>query len=308
MRLAFADLRGWAEDDHAAALAAFLVTADLYQTGWNGADAADAGDARRFFEALFLPVLVGNPPALFTGYYEPEIAGALQPGAGFDHPLYTIPKDLPSDGPWYSRAEIERQGILAGYELVWLADPVDAFFAQVQGSARIRLRDGRVLRFGHSAKNGHAYRSIGAELVRRGDIAPEAMSAQTIRSWLADHPERLTETLWHNPSFVFFHRLDLPDEAGPLGAMGRPVTAMRSLAVDPDQMALGAPVWIEADGEVPIHRLMIAQDTGSAIKGPQRGDIYFGTGPEAGERAGRMKASGRMIALVPRSAAEGIGA
>lgn len=299
-RLAFSRLAGWAEDNHAAALAAYEVTADLLGPDW---PRPEGDDARASFERHFCPVLTGSPPALLTGYYEPEVAGADAPRGAFRHPLYALPDDLPSDRPWHSRAEIEAGNLLAGCELVWLDSAVEAFFAQVQGSVRVRLADGRVGRFGFAGRNGHDYRSIGAELIRRGEIDEAEMSAGAIRDWCERHPEAAPELLRLNPSFVFFRALDLPEGSGPLGCMGRPVTEGRSIAVDPEHIPLGAPVWVEARG---ADRLMIAQDKGSAIKGAQRGDIFCGSGFDAGERAGKMRISGRLVTFLPLTLAEGI--
>lgn len=295
-RLAFSRLAGWAADDHAAALAAYAVTVDLLGPDW---PRPEGGDARAFFERNFRLVLNGTPPAVLTGYYEPEVAGAAAPAGVFRHPLYALPPDLP--GP--NRAEIEAGNLLAGHELVWLDSPVEAFLAQVQGSVRVRVADGRVRRFGFAGKNGREYRSIGAELIRRGEVAAEEMSVGAIRDWCARHPGEVAELLRHNPSFVFFRALDLPEDSGPLGCMGRPVTAGRSLAVDPKHVPLGAPVWVEGDTSA---ALMIAQDTGSAIKGAQRGDLFCGSGAEAGERAGKMRFSGRLVTFLPVALAEGI--
>lgn len=160
--------------------------------------------------------------------------------------------------------------------------------------------EGGSLRVGYGGKNGHPYRSVGKELVRRGIFKAHQVSAQTIRRWVRQNPASGLELLWHNPSYVFFREITrLAPDKGPLGAMNRSVTEGRSLAVDPDFVPLGAPVWLEKDGKSPIRRLMVAQDTGSAIKGPQRGDIYFGSGSEAGQLAGRIRDPGRMIVLLP---------
>ncbi|MCW3781501.1 murein transglycosylase A [Defluviimonas salinarum] len=297
--LDFSGLPGWAADDHAAALAAYAVTADLLGADW---PTPASGDARTFFEASFTPVEIGAPPGLLTGYYEPEIEGRARRGEGFDHPLYAPPADLPANQPWFNRAEIEAGNLLAGRELVWLADPVEAFLAQVQGSVRVRFEDGSVRRFGFAAKNGQPYRSIGQELTRRGAGGPDdGITADGIRAWCRAHPDETPALLRHNPSFVFFRELDLPPDSGPIGAMGRPVTALRSLAVDPEHIPLGAPVWVEGGD---FATLMVAQDTGSAIKGAQRGDIFCGTGIEAGHRAGDMRISGRLVTLLPRKMAE----
>ena len=202
----------------------------------------------------------------------------------------------------FTREEIETTGVLSerGLEIVWLTDLVDKFFLQVQGSGRINLADGGSIRVGYGSKNGHPYRSVGKELVRRGFFEPHQVSAQTIRRWVSRNPVRGPELLWHNPSYVFFREVSqVPVEKGPLGAMNRSVTAGRTLAVDPDFVPLGAPVWVEKNGAAPFRRLMVAQDTGSAIKGAQRGDIFYGSGKEAGKVAGRTRDPGRMVVLLP---------
>ena len=303
--LRFTDLDGWEADDHSAALAVFRETCDL-MTAPDWAPlcrlAAEVTDARAFFEMFFQPVLTGTPPALFTGYYEPELQGSTVRTPRFAWPVYARPPEFDGKGIWHSREDIERRGLLRGrgLELAWLEDPVEVFFLQVQGSGRIRLQDGRVIRLGFAAKNNHPYRSIGAELVRRGAMDLHAVSAQGIKAWVRRNPAEGARLLRHNPSFVFFRKLaDLSPEHGPIGAMGRSVTATRSLAVDPDFVPLGAPVWVEKDGAAPLRRLMVAQDTGTAIKGAQRADIFYGSGAAAGEAAGRIKDSGRMIVLLP---------
>lgn len=306
--LHFEELDGWQDDDQRAALAAFLVTCDKFDDpAWAPLCklARDAGDsaesARAYFELFYRPVLIGTPPALFTGYYEPELDGSLHQTARFRVPLYAKPPELQDGMVYYSRSDIEA-GVLRGrgLEIAWLEDPVDAFFLQVQGSGRIRLPDGRVMRLGYGGKNGHAYRSVGQELVRRGTYTPDQVSAQTIRGWVKQNPGPGNNLLDHNPSYVFFRRLgDLPAHKGPIGAMGRSLTDLRSVAIDPRYNPLGAPVWIEKDGRNPLRRLMVAQDTGGAIKGAQRADIYFGTGDEAGDAAGTVKDGGRMLVLLP---------
>ncbi|MGG7645338.1 murein transglycosylase A [Rhodovulum sp. YNF3179] len=303
--LDFAALDGWAEDDHPAALKVFRETCpDMEAPEWGPicALAADAADARTFFELFFQPVVVSpRSEALFTGYYEPELNGALVPDDRYRYPIHARPADLPNGERWYTRAEIA-EGVLAGQglEIAWLDDPVDAFFLHVQGSGRIRLPDGRVIRVGYAAKNGHEYRSVGQELVRRGVYASHQVSAQVIRNWVRRNPAQGRALLNHNPSYVFFRKLDnVAADRGPLGAMNRPLTALRSLAVDPAHTPLGAPVWIEKDGVQPLRRLMVAQDTGSAIKGPQRADIFYGTGDAAGREAGRVRDPGRLVVLLP---------
>lgn len=304
--LAFEELAGWAEDDHAAALAAFLETCpDLEAAEWGPvcALASRVPAARAFFELLFRPVLIGGEsPALFTGYFEPELDGDRRPSPRFRFPLYSAPKELTAGQLWHSRAEIETAGLLdgQGLEIAWVDDPVELFFLQIQGSGRIRLPDGNVIRVGYGGANGHPYRSVGAELVRRGVFAQHEVSAATIRHWVRANPAEGAELLRTNPSYVFFREIGaMPAHRGPLGAMNRSVTPMRSVAVDPAFTPLGAPVWIEKRGHAPLNRLMIAQDTGGAIKGPQRADIYFGTGDEAGRQAGEVKDPGRMVVLLP---------
>ncbi|SEN25059.1 murein transglycosylase A [Palleronia pelagia] len=303
--LRFDDLNGWAQDDHGAALDVFLNTCgDMRDLDWLALCrvAADQTDARRFFEIFFRPVLIEDgEPMLFTGYYEPELRGSRYRGGPYQYPLYRVP-DEAREGLWLSRAEIEEGDLLAGrgLEIAWIDDPVDVFFLQIQGSGRVRLDDGTALRVGYGGKNGHDYRSIGMELVRRGEYEPHQVSAQVIRSWVRRNGEEGRRLLHHNPSYVFFREVtEVPANRGPLGAMNRSITDLRSIAVDPAYVPLGAPVWIEKGGKDPLKRLTIAQDTGSQIKGAQRADIFFGTGEKAGLRAGRVKDTGRMIVLLP---------
>ncbi|MBC7146305.1 MAG: MltA domain-containing protein [Thioclava marina] len=293
--LAFSDIPGWDRDDHAAAWAAFCVTADL-----SGLAPVATDDAKAAFEALFEPVeIAAEGTAHFTGYYEPELQGAREKSARFAYPLYAKPGGIDPYKPWFTRADIVEGDLLAGLELVWLDSPIEAFLAQVQGSVRIRFEDGGSLRLGYDGKNGHPYRSIGKELVARGVAPVEEMTPDRIRQWGHESPGEVQALLNHNPSFVFFRVLDLPEESGPLGATGRPVSAGRSLAVDPDVVALGSPVWIDCPGFG--QRLMVAQDIGSAIKGAGRGDIFTGSGPQAGRIAGAINTKGRMIALRRRA-------
>ncbi|OWJ76857.1 murein transglycosylase [Haematobacter genomosp. 1] len=277
-------LPGWNDDDHEAALAAFLVTS-----------AAGHGPARRYWEQGFRAVeLAGD--WMFTGYYEPELPARSQPDARFRYPVHRLPEGLSAGKPWFSRAEIAAGDLLRGQEIAWLDDPLEAFLLQVQGSGRLVLENGRVLRLGYGGRNGHPYVSIGRQLVLRGEIPLEAMSTEAIRDWARRNPDRLSDLLNTNPSYVFFRLLDLPPATGPLGAMERPLTAGRSLAVDPSVVPLGAAVWVRVEE---VARLMVAQDTGSAIKGP-RGDIFFGSGAEAGRRAGRLRHPGQAFLLLPR--------
>ena len=302
----FDDLADWADDDHAAALTTFTDTcADLKDPEWDAicAFAKTAPDARAFFEAFFQPVLIEDgEPMLFTGYFEPELRGARSQEGPYQYPIYKLPPDHVTGQPYLTRKQIEENRHLAGkgLELAWLADPVDLFFLQVQGSGRIRLPDGDGMRVGYGGKNGREYSSVGKELVRRGTHASHQVSAQVIRNWVRDNPNDGRELLWVNESYVFFREVsEIPADKGPLGAMNRSITTGRSIAVDPKFTALGTPVWIEKEGAAPMHRLMVAQDTGSAIKGAQRADIFYGTGDASGRAAGRIKDGGRMIRLLP---------
>lgn len=303
--LDFSDLDGWQDDDHAAALDVFVNTCpDMRDSEWLRLCAVaqqNPPNPRTFFELFFRPVLIGgDEPALFTGYFEPELQGSRIRTERYRYPVYRMPPDV--EEPWHTRREIEQNGVLEGQglEIAWVDDPVELFFLQIQGSGRIRLPDGGVIRVGYAGRNGHQYRSIGQELIRRGIYEPHQVSAQVIQAWVHRNPEEGQELLYHNPSYVFFREIRTrnPDD-GPLGAMNRSITPMRSIAVDPEFTPLGAPVWIEKGGENPLRRLMIAQDTGSAIQGPQRADVFYGFGDAAGLEAGRIRDPGRMIVLMP---------
>jgi len=303
--LSFSDLNGWHDDDHAAAFSVFRSTcADMPGENWQTLCAiADTDpDPRTFFELFFRPVLIGgDAPALFTGYFEPELDGSLRRTPRFRYPLYRTPPEA-NGGIWRSRREIEEGGLLEGrgLEIAWVDDPVELFFLQIQGSGRVRLPDGRMIRVGYGGRNGHPYRSIGQELVRRGVYQPHQVSAQVIRNWVRRNPAAGRELLYHNPSYVFFREVEISDPGlGPLGAMNRSITPLRTIAVDPAFTPLGAPVWIEKEGAGPMRRLMIAQDTGGAIRGAQRADIFYGFGDVAGEAAGEIRDPGRMMVLLP---------
>ncbi len=302
--LRFADLKDWETDDHDKALAVFLNTCgDMRDPDWRAlcALAKDQPEAKSFFELFFRPVLIQNDSrSLFTGYFEPELNGSLKPSSRYRYPLYREPQESKVSNPWYTRREIETGDFMQGYEIAWVDDPVELFFLQIQGSGRIKLPNGNMIRVGYGGSNGHEYRSIGVELVRRGVYKAHQVSAQVIKNWVNRNPLDGQELLYHNPSYVFFRRIDdIPPESGPKGAMNRSITTMRTIAVDPAYTTLGSPVWIEKEGANPINRLMIAQDTGSAIKGPQRADIFFGTGDRAGREAGKLRDPGRMVVLVP---------
>ncbi len=304
--LSFDDLDGWENDDHAAALSAFRETCtDLKKLDWPSicALATSRPDPRTFFELLFRPVLIQDgEPALFTGYFEPELSGSHQQSYKYRYPIYSMPPELTEGQVWHSREAIENQRILSGrgLEIAWVDNPVDVFFLQIQGSGRIRLENGSIIRVGFGGSNGHIYRSVGKELVRRGTYKPHQVSARVIRNWVLRNPAKGAALLQVNPSYVFFRKLnDLALDKGPLGAMNRSITPHRTVAVDPKFVPLGAPVWVEKGGRSGFRRLMIAQDTGSAIKGAQRADIFYGTGDEAGRAAGNIRDPGRMIVLLP---------
>ena len=304
--LSYDDLDGWAQDDHSAALTVFQDTCrDMRDPDWKAlcAYATQQPDARAFFELLFRPVLIedGND-ALFTGYFEPELDGSRVQTGRYRYPVYAMPPEAKRSRPWLTRRDILSTGVMdgRGLEIAWVDDSVELFFLQIQGSGRIRLPDGSFIRVGYSGANGHLYRSLGAELVRRNVYQPHQVSAQVIKNWVRRNPVDGRELLLHNNSYVFFRNVDqVPANKGPLGAMNRSITTMRSVAVDPKFVPLGAPVWIEKDGKKPLRRLMTAQDTGSAIKGAQRADVFFGTGDKAGRAAGRLRDPGRMMVLMP---------
>jgi membrane-bound lytic murein transglycosylase A len=304
--LEFDQLDGWEEDDHAAALEVFLNTCgDLDEPDWRSlCSLAHASPApRQFFELFFRPVLMDDgQDALFTGYFEPELRGDLYQSPRYRYPIYAMPPEALQTNPWLTRREILDTDVMRGrgLEIAWVDDPVELFFLQIQGSGRVRLPDGRYIRVGYRGANGHPYRSIGVELVRRGVYEGHQVSAEVIKNWVRRNPKDGQELLYHNPSYVFFREVSkVPADKGPLGAMNRSVTTLRTVAVDPAFVPLGAPVWIEKDGRRPMRRLMVAQDTGSAIKGAQRADIFFGTGAKAGRAAGKLKDPGRMIVLLP---------
>ncbi len=304
--LEYADLSGWESDNHQSALTVFQNTCrDMDDPDWTALCrvAFEAGDAKEFFELFFRPVLIrdGNS-GLFTGYFEPELDGSRTRYGPYQYPVYQMPPEARANRPWMTRRQILTSGVMEnrGLEIAWVDDPVELFFLQIQGSGRIRLPDGSFLRVGYGGANGHDYRSIGQELVRRGTYNAHQVSAQVIKNWVRRNPVEGQELLYHNGSYVFFREVsEVPADRGPLGAMNRSITAMRSIAVDPAFIPLGAPVWIEKQGRSPMERLMIAQDTGSAIKGAQRADIFIGTGEDAGRIAGRIKDSGRVVVLLP---------
>jgi membrane-bound lytic murein transglycosylase A len=342
----YADLPGWTADRQAEALPALrrscaqldklpddrpVGPAALAAAGragdWRPACRAlaeihtDDATARAYFERWFRPVQVtaiDGGDGLFTAYYEPELRGARRPGGRYTVPLYGRPADLvvrPDNSvgrmaggrfePYPSRAEIDAGAVQPPPPvLLWLDDPVDAYVLQVQGSGRVQLAEGGSTRVGVAATNGRPYVSIGRLLVQRGQLTVEGASMQSIRAWLRANPAAGRALINENPRYVFFRETGA---AGAVGAQGVPLTAGRSLAVDPAFVPLGAPVWLDTawpgrPGQ-PLRRLMVAQDTGGAIKGAVRGDVFWGTGEAALAEAGRMHQAGRYYVLVPREAA-----
>jgi len=284
---------------------------------WRALCAARPTDLVRFFRTGFEPVEVGDGAAFATGYYEPEISGCRTPQPGCEVPVYRKPPDLLEANratgelsrgrldeagnyvPYHDRAAIE-DGALAGrgLELAWVADPVDLFFVQVQGSGRLRLPDGNVMRIGYAGQNGRGYVAIGRLLRERG-ILQLPISMQRIREWIAANPEAGRALMRENPSYVFFQELAGP---GPLGALGRPVTPRATVAADPNFVPLGAPVLLMGMDNPQANGLWVAQDTGGAIRGPNRFDTFWGAGAEAATIAGSMASRGRAYLLLPRGA------
>jgi len=282
---------------------------------WRELCAARPADFARFFRTRFEPVEIGAGAAFATGYYEPEIRGCRTPQPGCEVPIYRKPPDLldanPATGargrgrldeagnyvPYHDRAAIE-EGALAGrgLELAWAADPVDLFFLQIQGSGRLLLADGSVIRIGYAGQNGREYVAIGRLLRERG-LLPAPVGMQRIRDWIAANPEAGRALMRENPSYVFFQELTGP---GPLGALGRPVTPRTSVAADPKFVPLGAPVLLSGMDNPAADGLWVAQDTGGAIRGPNRFDTFWGAGAEAAATAGSMQSRGRAALLLPR--------
>ncbi len=303
--IGFDDLIGWTKDNQRAALAAFVKSCDdISAKPWGPlCKLAKTGpDARQFFELFFLPVVVRpDKTALFTGYFEPILKGSLYRVGEYKYPIYMKPPDLKPKDPGLTRKAIDAGALEhKGLEIAYVNDPVGAYYLHVQGSGRINLTNGNQIQVGYAGENGHIYRSAARELVRRGEIPASQASITGLRNWFRKNPKKGLEALEFNPSYVFFRRLGTnPGKTGPLGALERPLSAGRSLAIDPKYTQLGAPVWIEMGGQTAMRRLMVAQDVGAAIKGPQRADIFFGTGDTAGQRAGKIHNTGRMVELLP---------
>ncbi|MCP5080410.1 MAG: transglycosylase [Alphaproteobacteria bacterium] len=287
---------------------------------------ANRAQSAGFFQKHFQPVVVRDSSSLFTGYFEPELEGSLRQKPGYGTPLLRKPADLvrtktkggygrkTSSGvkPHFTRKQIERGALRGrGLELIWLKDPTDAFFLHIQGSGRVRLDTGGALRVGFAAKNGRPYTPIGKILIERGEIARENISMQSIRAWLLLNAGKAQELFWKNQSYIFFRKSGASDpNLGPAGAQGVQLTPEHSLAVDRRYTAYGTPLWLETrvptgsgGNLVPFARVMVAQDTGTAIKGPVRGDVFFGSGERAGYAAGLMQSPGRLVLLLPKALA-----
>ncbi|GAB3554950.1 murein transglycosylase A [Noviherbaspirillum agri] len=340
----FASLPGWDKDNLREAWPAFLMSCEALarKADWKelcmAAGSVESGNEkaiRGFFETHFQPYQLINPDGtetgLVTGYYEPLLRGARKRGGPYQIPLHRAPDDLLSIDlssvypelknmrlrgrlvgnkvvPYPSRADMAASNTLAGKELVWVDDPIEAFFLQIQGSGRVQLADSKeIVRVAYADQNGHPYKSIGRYLVDKGEMTLDQASAQSIKAWFAANPARQQELLNANPSYVFFREEKLVDaNKGPKGTLGVPLTPQRSIAVDAQFVPLGLPVFLSTtrpNSDAPLQRLVMAQDTGGAIKNVVRADFFWGFGADAGEKAGKMKQRGAMWVLLPKASA-----
>jgi membrane-bound lytic murein transglycosylase A len=292
---------------------------------------AGSGDARVFFQQNFTPYVIAGE-AFFTGYYEPEIRGRHARGGAFQTPVYGLPADLVRADlglfdpklkgehvsgrlkghalvPYPDRAGIENDGIADAPVLFYTDDAIAFFFLQIQGSGRVRFEDGSLARVAYAGENGQPYTAIGRTLIADGSLARETVSLQSIRAWLIAHPDRARAVMQTDKSYVFFQEEPLQDAAlGSTGTLGAPLTPLASIAIDPRLNALGAPFYVAASGPDPVKALMVAEDTGGAIRGAARADIFFGAGAKAEQRAGAMKAPGQLFLLLPNGLAARLGA
>ncbi|WP_460826619.1 murein transglycosylase A [Massilia terrae] len=337
--VSFDALPGWKQDDLRQAWTSFMASCRVLgaRADWKPAclaakvvDANDGAAVRGYFESWFVPNQIrtadGSDTGLITGYYEPMLHGLRKRQGAYQTPLYKVPDDLLTVDlasvypnlkgmvlrgrlsgrkvvPYGTRAEIERAN-LPGKELLWVNDPVEAFFLEVQGSGRVQLDDtGETVRIAYADQNGHPYKAIGRWLVDQGELTVEQATAQGIKAWIAAHPERRQELFNVNPSYIFFREERLPDPSvGPKGALGVPLTPSRSVAIDPKFLPLGAPIFLattEPGSDVPMQRLVMGQDTGGAIRGAVRADFFFGFGDGAPDKAGLMKQRGSLWVLMP---------
>ena len=293
---------------------------------------SQAAEVRQFFIDDFEPFRVINADetdtGLVTGYYEPLLRGSRTPSAEFRYPLYGPPQDLITVDlaeiypdlknrrlrgrlvgnklvPYLERSDIDGDSAappLRGLEIAWVDNSIESFFLQIQGSGQIQLPDGSRMRVGYADQNGHPFKSLGGLLIRRGEIKPERASMQGIKEWARRNPAKVQQFMNGNPSYIFFKELPA-DLTGPIGTLGVPMTAERSIAVDPRVIPLGVPVYLSTtfpNTRNELNRLMVAQDTGGAINGAVRADFFWGFGDAAGSQAGKMKQQGRMWVLLPR--------
>jgi len=338
--LSYSKLPGWMEDRHAEAWPALLQSCHkkpkkdprwsvLCEQAFSMDQPSDVA-AREFFEYWFRPHRVlgswGRRRGLITGYYEPLLKGSMSASADYPVALYRRPPELLTvdlaelypelagkrvrarvEGqkviPYYDRKQIDgTDNPLSGNELIWVDDPVAAFFLHIQGSGRIQLPNGERVAVGYADQNGHPYSSLGRTLVKQGKMKLEEVNLFSLRAWLEDHPDQITDMLNTNASYVFFKLRDVP-AGGPIGSLNVPLTAERSLAVDRSVIPLGLPVWLETttpdEHPQPYRRLVMAQDTGGAIRGAIRADLFWGSGERAERMAGNMKQVGRLYVLVP---------
>lgn len=341
--VAWSDVEGWEMDDLSQVLGAFEKSCIALgrRPQWQGvcSELPSLGDlseqyVRAFFEERFVPYSLRKPDhsplGLITGYYVPDLRGSRQPSPDFPYPLYSRPDDLlvidlsaayPELGNYRLRGRLEENRVLpywdraaidgdrrplAGKELLWVDDPVELFFLHIQGSGRVHFEDGSSVMVNYADQNGHPYKSISQWLIDRGIMTRDEMSMQNIRAWAQSNTPQVSDLLNTNPSYIFFR--EMPGDAeSPPGALGVPLTPGRSAAVDPRYTPLGAPVFLATtwpNSDIPLHRLVMAQDTGGAIKGPVRADFFWGMGEAAGAEAGRMKQPLKMWVLLPLEEAE----
>lgn len=322
--VAWTELPGWDSDRTGEAWSALLRSCERPAPGWGRLCAeavfsAPAGDAgvRDWLQQRLQPYRVEalerpDPDGLITGYFEPLVDASRVPTMRFRIPLHRPPADLAQRKPWFTRQQIDThapaQAALKGREIAWVADPLDALVLQIQGSGRLRFTepDGRatVVRLAFAGHNDQPYKSVGRWLIEQGELTPDTASWPAIREWARRNPRRVNDLLWSNPRTVFFREEPLPDpSAGPRGAQGVPLTPERSIAVDPRSVPYGTPVWLDTTeplSNTPLRRLVVAQDTGTAIVGAVRADFFWGPGEQAEQQAGRMKQRLRMWALAPR--------
>ncbi len=307
------------------------VREDWLQVAEASLKSAALKQPKEFFENHFIPCQISDPhrpDGMFTGYFEPVVRGSRNHSAEFPVPVYRKPADLVAfdpvesqstgfafgkrgthgPAPYDTREEIER-GSLAGQglEICWLSDWISAFFMHIQGSGCVKLEDGSSLRLTYAAKSGHPYVAIGSVLLERGQLTRENLSMQSLIAWMIANPGESRALMWQNPSYIFFSEMpETPDGLGAIGAGKVHLMPQRSLAIDASHYLYGTPLWLETTtppeapgGRQVFNRLMIAQDTGSAIRGLLRGDVYWGWGDDAAIIAGHMKSPGRMTALLP---------